>query len=61
VLNWLVFVPSAMLAMFTWQGGMIEGWYAALGCVSVLGIMMVLRVLRHAFGHARAQAVGNDG
>jgi putative MATE family efflux protein len=50
-LNWGVFVPVAVLAVFPWQGGIIGGWSAALLYVVLLGVVMVLRVLRGDWQH----------
>ena len=49
LLNWGMFVPSAVLAIFVWPGGIVAGWAAALGTVVVLALMMLLRVLRGAW------------
>jgi putative MATE family efflux protein len=46
LLNWGLFVPGAVLAIFFWQGGIIGGWSAALCHVIVLGVVMMWRVLR---------------
>jgi hypothetical protein len=46
LLNWGLFVPGALMAIFFWPGGIISGWAAALGHVIVLGVVMIRRVLR---------------
>jgi Na+-driven multidrug efflux pump len=46
LLNWGLFVPGAVLAIFVWPGGIIGGWSAALCHVIVLGVVMMRRVLR---------------
>ena len=49
LLNWGIFVPSAVLTIFVWPGGIVAGWTAAVGTVVVLALMMLLRVLRGAW------------
>jgi multidrug resistance protein, MATE family len=49
LLNWGIFVPSAVLAVFVWPGGIVAGWAAAVVTVVVLALMMLLRVLRGAW------------
>jgi len=49
LLNWGIFVPSAVLALFVWPGGIVAGWAAAVGTVVVLALIMLLRVLRGAW------------
>ena len=49
LLNWGIFVPSAVLTIFVWPGGVVAGWAAAVGAVVVLALMMLLRVLRGAW------------
>ena len=49
LLNWGIFVPSAVLTVFVWPGGIVAGWAAAVGTVVVLALMMLLRVLRGAW------------
>lgn len=47
--NWGVFIPSAILVMFVWQGDLLGAWLAALGAVSLFGMSLVWRALRHAW------------
>jgi putative MATE family efflux protein len=46
LINWGLFVPSAALAMFTWQGGLLGGWAVALGSAILLGLVLLWRALR---------------
>ena len=46
LVNWGLFVPSAALVMFTWQGGILAGWAVGLGSVVLLGLLLLWRVLR---------------
>jgi putative MATE family efflux protein len=49
LLNWGIFIPSAVLAVFVWPGGIVAGWAVAVGTVVVLALMMLFRVLRGAW------------
>jgi MATE family multidrug resistance protein len=49
LLNWGIFVPSAVLTIFVWPGGIVAGWAAAVSTVVVLALLMLLRVLRGAW------------
>ncbi len=51
LLNWGMFLPGAILAIFVWQGGLMGGWAAALFYVIVLGLVMLLRVLHGGWQH----------
>jgi len=46
LVNWGLFVPSAALVMFPWQGGILGGWTVALGSAVLLGLVLLWRVLR---------------
>ena len=46
LVNWGLFVPSAALVMFPWQGGILGGWTVALGSAILLGLVLLWRVLR---------------
>jgi len=46
LVNWGLFVPSAALVMFPWQGGILGGWAVALGSAVLLGLVLLWRVLR---------------
>jgi len=49
LLNWGIFVPSAVLAVFVWPGGIVAGWATGVGTMVVLALLMLLRVLRGAW------------
>lgn len=46
LVNWGLFVPSVILVMFVWSGGIIAGWAIALGASIVLGLLLLWRVWR---------------
>jgi multidrug resistance protein, MATE family len=49
LLNWGIFIPSAVLAIFVWPGGIVAGWAVAVIIMVVLALMMLFRVLRGAW------------
>jgi MATE family multidrug resistance protein len=49
LLNWGIFIPSAVLAIFVWPGGIVAGWAIAVIIMVVLALMMLFRVLRGAW------------
>ena len=53
LVNWSLFVPSAALVMFPWQGGILGGWTVALGSAILLGLVLLWRVLRRGWSSDR--------
>jgi MATE family multidrug resistance protein len=49
LLNWGIFIPSAVLAVFVWPGGIVAGWATGVGTMVVLALLMLFRVLRGAW------------
>jgi putative MATE family efflux protein len=45
--NWGLFIPSAVLVMFVWSGGVLGGWAVALATGMVLGLLLLGRVWRY--------------
>jgi MATE family multidrug resistance protein len=46
LVNWGMFVPSAALVMFLWQGGIIAGWAVGLASAILMGLGLLWRVLQ---------------
>ena len=46
LLNWGIFIPSAVLAVFVWPGGIVARWAAAVITIGGLALMMLFWVLR---------------
>ncbi len=46
VLNWGLFIPSVMLVLFVWHGGLLGGWRVALGTAILTGLTLLWRAWR---------------